>query len=117
MNRGRRLRSNLYAPDAIVSRTFTGCDAAEREQCRRELEALGTGPEGDRLRYLFERLVEALQGRAYVRGGALVWSGGQPMTNEEIAGFVIWDLDRIEDDLRELARVGLLECIPEGALP
>ncbi len=91
-----------------MHRVFTGSSPAEWAECYAELAALGHGPEGDRLRCLFQRMVERLGGLAQVHDGRLLWPNAQPMTSAEIARIVLWDRDRIEQDLAELASVGLM---------
>ncbi len=99
-----------YSPEVIMHRVFTGSSAIEWTECYAELASLGDGPDGDRLRCLFQRLVEGLGGLAQVHDGRLLWPNAQPMTPAEIARTVFWDQDRIEDDLAELAKAGLMVC-------
>ncbi len=109
MNGGHRIQDNAYSPDVVLSEIFTGADAVEREQCRSELAGLGTGPEGDRLRELFRRLVTMMQRRSYLHHGGLIWSSGRPMRPAEVAAEVVWDVTTIKADLKRLADVGLIE--------
>jgi len=107
-----------YSSDQVVSRIFMGTDPAAAAETYAELAALGDGPAGDRLRCLFERLVTLLQGAAYIHHGCLIWPDGRPIDNGELARLVLWDVTTIEADLRELARVGLMELIHlEGCHP
>ena len=100
-----------YGPDAVLFRIFTGSSAAGWAECYAELSALGNGPEGDRLRCLFQRLVELLQGAVHVHHGCLIGPAGRPISNREIARLVLWDVTTIGGDLYDLSRVGLMECI------
>jgi hypothetical protein len=104
-----RVQINPFNPDAILAAVFRGTSEAAAVACRAELASLGEGPDGDRLRDLFRRMVEMLRGRAYVHHGVLAWSTGRPMSPAEIAAEVVWDVTTIVADLRRLAEVGLME--------
>jgi hypothetical protein len=106
-----------YGPDEVLSRIFTGTDPDEAAACRAELAALGAGPAGDRLRCLFQRLIQLLQGTVYMHHGCLIQADGTPLSNREIARLVAWDVTAIEADLRELARGGLMELAYGDTLP
>jgi hypothetical protein len=110
------INNDGYGPDEVLSRIFTGTDAEEAAACCRELAALGDGLRGDRLRCLFQRLIQLLQGAVYVHHGCLIQADGTPLSNREIARLVAWDVTTIEADLRELARVGLMELVCRDTL-
>jgi hypothetical protein len=105
-----------YGPDEVLSWIFTGTDPEEAAACRAELAALRDGPAGDRLRCLFQRLVELLQGAAHAHHGFLLRADGTPLSNREIAQLALWDVTTIDADLRELARVGLMEMVCRDVL-
>ncbi len=109
MNTIQRTDGNPYGPDAILAAVFRGDSEEARLECRSQLAALGDGPDGDRLRELFRRLVEMLRGRTYLHHGCLIWSSGRPMSSAEIAAEVVWDATAIGADLHRLAAVGLTE--------
>jgi hypothetical protein len=109
--------SDCYGSDEVLARIFIG-NPAEAETCRAELASLGQEAQGDRLRCLFQRLVELLQGKLHAHHGLLAWpDSGSPMTAAEIAQLVPWDQSTIADDLRQLAKVGLLERIDVRTWP
>ena len=101
-----------YSPAEVLARIFTGSGADAAAETYAELLALGDGPEGDRLRCLFEQLVTLVRDVADAYHGCLVRPDGEPMTDREIARLLCWDATTIDADLCELARVGLMTCEP-----
>ncbi len=86
--------------------------------CRKCLEALGDGPEGDRLRGLLARIVLAFRRHsedAWPAWPRIVDQDGQTVTVREIGLAVNWPEDQIDADVNKLVDAGLLrlEYLPK----
>ena len=102
------LCAGCCTPEQIMETIFTG-NPSEAIEFFRQLQSLGDGIDGDRLRTLLVALVTFAQRQRHPHRGSFLWPDGRPMTPVEIAREIVWDETAIGDDLQQLARVRLLE--------